>query len=124
MSARIKTRLKKLLAQEKGAVAREWGASFPIALVSPQIYPVAMGNLGFQAIYHLLNAQPGLVCERAFLPAPEEWEEHRRTRTPVLTLESQRPLTDFAGVAFSISLEGDYPQVLQLLEGEQIPLLA
>ncbi len=47
---------------------REWGARFPVALVYPQIYPVAMGNLGFQAIYHLLNAQPGLVCERAFLP--------------------------------------------------------
>ena len=124
MSAKIKAHLKKLLSQEKGAVVREWGARWPVALVYPHIYPVAMGNLGFQVIYHLLNAQPYLVCERAFLPSPEEWEEHRRTRTPVLTLESQRPLTDFAGVAFSISFEGDYPQVLQLLEGAQIPLLA
>src|SRR4030042_1356218 len=115
MSARIKARLKKLLAQEKGAVVREWGASFPIALVYPQIYPVAMGNLGFQAIYHLLNTQPGLVCERAFLPTREEWQEHRRTRTSVLTLESQRPLTEFAAVAFSISFEADYPYVLQIL---------
>lgn len=124
MSARIKARLKKLLAQEKGAVAREWGASFPIALVYPQVYPVAMGNLGFQAIYHLLNAQPGLVCERAFLPTREEWQEHRRTRTSVLTLESQRPLTDFAAVAFSISFEADYPYVLQILAGAGIPLQA
>ena len=124
MSARIKARLKKLLAQEKGAVAREWGASFPIALIYPQIYPVAMGNLGFQAIYHLLNATPGLVCERAFLPTPEEWAEHRRTRTSVLTLESQRPLADFAAVAFSISFEGDYPYVLQILSGAGIPLRA
>ncbi|MGB8990515.1 MAG: radical SAM protein [Desulfobaccales bacterium] len=121
MSAKIKARLKHLLSQEKGAVVREWGARFPVALVYPQIYPVAMGNLGFQAIYHLLNAQPGLVCERAFLPTPEEWEEHRRTRTPILTLESQRPLTDFAAVAFSISFEADYPYVLQLLAGAGIP---
>jgi radical SAM superfamily enzyme YgiQ (UPF0313 family) len=124
MSAKIKASLKKLLSQEKGAVVREWGARFPIALVYPQIYPVAMGNLGFQAIYHLLNEQTGLVCERAFLPSPEAWEEHRRTRTPILTLESQRPLTDFAAVAFSISFEADYPYVLQLLAGAGIPLRA
>jgi len=124
MSAKIKSRLKKLLAQEKGAVVREWGPRWPVVLVYPHIYPVAMGNLGLQVIYHLLNAQPGLVCERAFLPAPQDWEEHRRTDTPLLSLESQRPLSDFAAVAFSISFEGDYPQVLQILEGGKIPLLA
>ncbi len=124
MSTKIKARLKQLISQEQGATVREWGARFPVALVYPQIYPVAMGNLGFQAIYHLLNAHPEFVCERAFLPTPEEWEEHRRTRTPILTLESQRPLTDFAAVAFSISFEADYPYVLQLLAGAGLPLKA
>ena len=124
MSAKLKARLKKLLAQEKGAVVREWGARWPVALVYPQIYPVAMGNLGFQAIYRLLNDTSGLHCERAFLPSPEDWEEYRRTRTPILSLESQRPLRDFAAVAFSISFEADYPYVLQILEGAGIPLLA
>jgi radical SAM superfamily enzyme YgiQ (UPF0313 family) len=124
MSAKIKARLQKILSHEQGAVVREWGARFPVALVYPQIYPVAMGNLGFQAIYHLLNAHPGFVCERAFLPAPEEWDEHRRTRTPILTLESQRPLTDFGAVAFSISFEADYPNVLQLLAGAGMSLTA
>jgi radical SAM superfamily enzyme YgiQ (UPF0313 family) len=124
MSVKIKARLQKLLSQEKGALKREWGADFPVALVYPQIYPVAMGNLGFQAIYHLLNTTPGLVCERAFLPTPEDWQEYRRTRTPILTLESQRPLTDFAAVAFSISFEGDYPYVLNILAGAGLPLRA
>ncbi len=124
MSTKIKAHLKQILSQEQGAVVREWGARFPIALVYPQIYAVAMGNLGFQAIYHLLNAHPGFVCERAFLPAPEEADEHRRTRTPILSLESQRPLKDFAAVAFSISFEADYPYVLDLLAGAGIPLKA
>jgi len=124
MSAKIKARLKQLLSQEKGAVVREWGARFPIALVYPQVYPVAMGNLGFQAIYHLLNAHPGFTCERAFLPTSEEFEEYRRSRTPILTLESQRPLKDFAVVAFSVSFEADYPYILQLLAGAGIPLNA
>lgn len=124
MSVKIKSRLKKLLSQEKGAVVREWGARWPVALVYPQVYSVAMGNLGFQAIYRLINSQPDLVCERAFLPSAQDWEEHRRTRTPILTLESQRPLKDFAAVAFSISFEADYPFVLQILEGAGITLRA
>ena len=83
-----------------------------------------MGNLGFQAIYRLLNDTSSLHCERGFLPAPEEWEEYRRTGTPLLTLESQRPLKDFAALAFSISFEADYPYVLQILAGAGVPLLA
>jgi radical SAM superfamily enzyme YgiQ (UPF0313 family) len=124
MSARLKDRLKKLLAQEQGVILRDWGARWPLALVFPEIYPVAMGNLGFQTIYHLVNAGPHLACERAFLPTPEEWPEYQRTRTPILTLESQRPLRDFAAVAFSISFEADYPKVLQILSQSGIPPLA
>jgi radical SAM superfamily enzyme YgiQ (UPF0313 family) len=124
MSTKIKDHLQQLLSQEQGAVVREWGARFPVALVYPQVYAVGMGNLGFQTMYHLLNAHPGFVCERAFLPSPEEADEHRRTRTPILTLESQRPLKDFAAVAFSISFEADYPYVLDLLAEAGIPLRA
>jgi radical SAM superfamily enzyme YgiQ (UPF0313 family) len=124
MSAKIKARLKKLVSKEKGVVIREWGADFPVALVYPNIYPVAMGNLGFQAIYRLLNDTPGLVCERAVLPAPEEWREHVRTRTPILALESQRPLRDFGAVAFSISFEPDYQKVLDILAQSRVPLPA
>jgi radical SAM superfamily enzyme YgiQ (UPF0313 family) len=124
VSAKLRARLQKLLSQEKGAVLREWGARWPLALVFPEIYPVGMGNLGVQTIYHLINAEPHLACERAFLPTPEEWPEYRRTRTPILTLESQRPLRDFAAVAFSISFEADYPKVLQILAQSGIPLVA
>ncbi len=34
----------------------------------------------------------------------------------MLSLESQRPLTDFAAVAFSLSFEPDYLNVLKILE--------
>jgi radical SAM superfamily enzyme YgiQ (UPF0313 family) len=124
VSVRLKARLQELLAQEKGAVVRDWGARWPLALVFPEIYPVAMGNLGFQTLYQLINADSSLTCERSFFPAPDEWPEYQRTRTPILTLESQRPLRDFAAVAFSISFEADYPKVLQILAQSGIPLSA
>ena len=47
-----------------------------------------------------------------------------RSHTPLLSLESQRPLTDFAAVAFSLSFEPDYLNVLKILELARIPLLA
>lgn len=124
MSRKIIAHLQELLARERGAMVREWGHRRPVALVYPQEYQVGMGNLGFQTIYRLLNDHPDLVCERAFLPELELLAEYRRTDTPLLTLESQRPLTDFAAVAFSVAFEPDYLNVLRLLELARLPLLA
>ena len=103
---------------------REWGHRRPVALVYPHEYEVGMSNLGFQTVYHLLNAHPDLTCERFFLPGAAELQEYQRSHTPLLSLESQRPLTDFAAVAFSLSFEPDYLNVLKILELARIPLLA
>ncbi len=103
---------------------REWGHRRPVALVYPHEYEVGMSNLGFQTVYHLLNAHPDLACERVFLPGEAELQEYRRSQTPLLSLESQRPLTDFAAVAFSLSFEPDYLGVLKILALARIPLLA
>jgi len=124
MSRKIITYLQNLLAREHGAVVREWGHRHPVALVYPHEYHVGMSNLGFQTIYHLLNNHPNLTCERVFLPDDTQLQEYRRSQTPLLSLESQRPLTDFAAVAFSLSFEPDYLNVLKILELAHIPLLA
>ena len=124
MSRKIITHLQNLLAREHGAVGREWGHRRPVALVYPHEYHVGMSNLGFQTIYHLLNAHPNLTCERVFLPDDTLLQEYQRSQTPLLSLESQRPLTDFAAVAFSLSFEPDYLNVLKILELAHIPLLA
>jgi len=116
------TRLQRRLAQESGAVAREWGHRYPVALIYPNTYAVGMSNLGFQTIYRLLNDHPDLVAERVFLPDPEELEEYRRTQTPLFSLESQRSLADFAALAFSCSFEADYPNILTILEMARLPL--
>jgi radical SAM superfamily enzyme YgiQ (UPF0313 family) len=81
-----------------------------------------MSNLGFQTIYWHLNQIPDVVCERVFLPDAEDVQEHRRTQTPPLSLESLRPLTDFHLVGFSVTYEGDYIGVLRMLSMAGIPL--
>jgi radical SAM superfamily enzyme YgiQ (UPF0313 family) len=78
-----------------------------------------MSNLGIHAIYRLLNSYNEVVCERAF------WEiENRDKRLPPISLESQRPLSDFAVLAFSVSYELDYFNVVKILKASGIPLYA
>ncbi|HXU89789.1 MAG TPA: radical SAM protein [Methylomirabilota bacterium] len=124
MSRKIKDKALALLAAEQGTVRKDWGGRVSIALVYPNTYPVGMSNLGFQTIYRHLNALPDVVCERVFLPEPADLDEMRRTSTPPLSLESQRPLTDFQLIGFSVTYEGDYVNVLRLLAMAGIPLRA
>src|SRR2546422_3180878 len=124
MSWKLKQKAQSLLAAEQGTVYRDWGGRVSIALVYPNTYAVGMSNLGFQTIYRHLNALPAVVCERVFLPEPADLDEMRRTSTPPLSLESQRPLTDFQLIGFSVTYEGDYINVLRLLELAKIPLRA
>ena len=122
MSRRIKDKALTLLSEEQGTVRKDWGGRVSIALVYPNTYAVGMSNLGFQTIYRHLNALGDVVCERVFFPDPADLDEMRRTSTPPLSLESQRPLTDFQMIGFSVTYEGDYINVLRLLDMAGVPL--
>jgi radical SAM superfamily enzyme YgiQ (UPF0313 family) len=101
---------------EIGTIRKRWQGHVHVALVYPHHYAVGMANLGFQSVYSLLNDLPQVLCERAFLPEPEE-----HGAVP-LTLESGRKLTDFEWVAFSIAFENDYANVLTILHQAGLPL--
>src|SRR5262249_30325366 len=124
MSYQLKKKARALLDEEQGTFCKEWGGRITIALVYPNTYAVGMSNLGFQTIYWHLNQLPDVVCERVFLPDPTDVDEMRRTQTAPFSLESQRPLSDFHMIGFSVTYEGDYINVLRLLELAGIPLRA
>ena len=83
-----------------------------------------MSNLGFQSIYHLLNSLDYVVCERAFLPDDKDIAEFERTNTHLFSLESQRAITEFDIIAFSISFEEDYLSILKIFDLARIPFLS
>jgi radical SAM superfamily enzyme YgiQ (UPF0313 family) len=112
------------LAEEKGSVIKDWGGKLSIALIYPNYYRLGMSNLGFQIVYHLLNENPRVVAERAFLPEGQEMSLYLRSGKPLLSLESQTPLYEFDLVAFSLSFENDYSNVLSILDLARIPLSA
>jgi radical SAM superfamily enzyme YgiQ (UPF0313 family) len=118
----LQAKADRLLAQETGTIRKDWGGRVSFALVYPNTYAVGMSNLGFQTIYRHLNALPDVVCERVFLPDPEDLPEYRRTGRGPFSLESKRPLSEFDLVGFSITYEGDYINTLRLLRMAGIPL--
>jgi radical SAM family uncharacterized protein len=121
MSRKLKEKIDYLLSKEKGTVYKDPGGKINIALVYPNTYHVGMSNLGFQGIYGLLNGMDDVVCERVFLPEDEDMEEYLRTDTELFSLESKRSLNRFDVVAFSLSFENDYPNVLKILRLSRIP---
>jgi radical SAM superfamily enzyme YgiQ (UPF0313 family) len=116
MSWSLKKKAQALLADEQGTIRKDWGGKVSVALVYPNTYAVGMSNLGFQTIYEHLNRLPDVVCERAFLPDAGDVEELARTGEGPFALESLRPLRDFDLVGFSVTYEGDYVNVLRLLD--------
>ncbi len=106
---------KELLASERGVIRKKWRGRLPVALVYPNYYHVGMSSLGYQVVYALFNRNSDVVCERIFLPD---------NSTVPFSIESHRPLADFKVLAFSISFENDYLNVLKILEAGNIPIKA
>lgn len=118
--------------KERNLQKKKWDASkLTIALVYPNTY-VAMAGLTIQTLYQIWNSHPGVICERFFLPSREPNKLKRRPGTvhvnpqgseypPLRSLENNMPLKDFDMVAFSVSYELDYPNILWILENGGIP---
>lgn len=115
----ILSRIRSRVAEEEGILHQP--ASLRVALCHPAPYSVAMSSLGFQAIYREINLHPDACAERGFLP--DNPEEHRSSRTPVATYESETPISDFPVIAFSIAYELELTGLLEMLHLSGIPLL-
>src|SRR5712691_247546 len=125
MSQEVRQILYQCLQAEHGTIVKEAGqARMRCALAYPNTYFVGMSNLGLQTMYRVINQRPDTVCERVFLPTAAEWGWYGTGKTPLLCLESQRPLGDFDVIGFSVSYENDYLHLLQMLELARLPLLA
>jgi len=112
------------LARESGAIKKDWGGKISIGLAYPNYYRIGMSNLGFQVLYHLLNGRDNVVTERFFLPEGKELSLYLEGRKSLLSLESQIPMVKFDLIAFSLSFENDYPNILKILDLGKIPILA
>jgi len=123
MSKKIIESYKQKLASEEGFSVKH-GAALRVALCYPNTHAIGMANLGIHTMYELFNKIPEVACERVFLPDDFEMREYEKSRTPLLSLETQTPIRDFDVVAFSISFETDYLNMAKMLRLSGLPVWA
>jgi len=92
---------------------RPWPAhgDHALALVYASTYHIGMSSLGFQRTWDLIHQRPGWFAERFFtdgLGMPR-------------SVETEAPLDAFGVIAFSVSFEEDYVNLLRLLDRAGIP---
>ena len=110
---------------EYNAAHADWEAvSVRVCLAFPDIYDLGMSNLGLALLYDILNAQPDVLAERAYLPWVDMIAALREVRIPLYSLESKRSLADFDILGFSLPYEQLYTNMLEMLDLAGLPLQA
>ena len=116
-------RLQELYKDEDSRVTVNPHAGQKIAIVYPNTYFVGMSNLGLHIIYEEINLRNDSVCERIFLPEKKELEAYDKTKTPLMSVETQRPMHQFDVVAFDVTFEMDYFHIPVMLRHGRVPIM-
>ena len=113
------------MGHELGVEPRNWqAAQVRWALTYPEIYEVGSSNLGHIILYSILNAVPGQLCDRAYLPAADLAARLREQEQALFGVESRRPLPAFDILGFSLSYELGATNILEMLDLCRVPLHA
>ena len=113
------------MGHELGVEPRDWqAAQVRWALTYPEIYEVGSSNLGHIILYSILNAVPGQLCDRAYLPAADLAARLREQEQALFGVESRRPLPAFDILGFSLSYELGATNILEMLDLCRVPIRA
>src|SRR6266851_5965797 len=118
----LRKRALERIASEKVLFERHRGGDIRLCVVYPNVYRLGMANLGFQAVYHIFESDPRVAADRAFLPDPDERAYIRARGERLVSFERGEPLGGFDVIAFSVSFETDYLNLLTMLRMAGIPL--
>jgi len=108
------------LGGEVNSVRKRSGAS-SICLLFPDLYDIGISYYGFQILYHLLNREEEVVCERTYLPWFDMQRLMSEERIPLFSLESRRPVREFDVLGITLQTEFHYPGVIKALDLAGIP---
>ena len=117
-------RLQELYKDEDSRVTINPHTDQKVAIVYPNTYFVGMSNLGLHIIYEEINLHPSSVCERIFLPEKKELDVYDKTKTPLMSVETQRPMHQFDVVAFDVTFEMDYFHIPLMLRYGRVPVMS
>jgi len=91
-------------------------------LVYPDTYEIGLPNQGLQILYEILNERPDASAERTYAPWVDMESAMRSAGVPLFSLETHRPAATFDVIAFNLSAELVYTNVLNLLDLAGLPV--
>ncbi|MBU1249314.1 MAG: TIGR03960 family B12-binding radical SAM protein, partial [Proteobacteria bacterium] len=111
-------------------LGNEWGVTLKdpatvtvrLALAFPDLYEVGMSYLGQKILYEAVNRVDRFLAERVYSPCSEAAAILREHGAPLATLETDTPLAETDALAFSLTHELCYTNVLYMLDLAGIPL--
>ncbi|MGH9247706.1 MAG: TIGR03960 family B12-binding radical SAM protein [Acidimicrobiales bacterium] len=110
---------------EDGALTPEHSPrSVAWLLVYPDTYEIGLPNQGLQILYEILNERPDAAAERSYAPWIDMEALLRRHNLPLFSVETHKPADEFDIVAFNLSAELVYTNVLNCLDLAGIPVRA
>ncbi len=110
---------------EDGSIRPEHGAGkVAWLLVYPDTYEIGLPNQGLQILYEILNERPDAVAERTYAPWVDLEAELRARDLPLFSVDTHRPAADFDLIAFNLSAELVYTNVLNCIDLAGVPVRA
>ncbi len=91
-------------------------------LVYPDAYEIGLPNQGLQILYEILNERDDAVAERSYAPWVDLEAELRRAGVPLFSVDTHRAAADFDVIAFNLSAELVYTNVLNCLDLAGVPV--
>ena len=98
-------------------------AALNYLLCFPDVYEVAMSNLGIKILQGVLNRRADTNCERCFAPWIDMGALLKKEGVPLFSLETRRAAKEFDIMGFSLQYELSYTNVLYMLDLAGIPFL-
>ena len=93
-------------------------------LVYPDTYEIGLPNQGLQILYEILNERDDAVAERSYAPWLDLEALMRATGLPLFSVDTHRPAGEFDVIAFNLSAELVYTNVLNCLDLAGVPVRA
>jgi radical SAM family uncharacterized protein len=93
-------------------------------LTYPDTYEIGLPNQGLQILYEILNERHDAAAERAYAPWGDLEAVMRRERIPLFSVDTHRAAGDFDVLAFNLSAELTYTNLLNCIDLAGIPVRA
>ncbi|HQF94023.1 MAG TPA: TIGR03960 family B12-binding radical SAM protein [Microthrixaceae bacterium] len=93
-------------------------------LIYPDTYEIGLPNQGLQILYEILNERPDAAAERSYAPWVDLEAELRANNLPLFSVDTHRPAPLFDLLAFNLSAELTYTNLLNCIDLAHVPVRA